>query len=198
MEMRVEIIEQLEEHGLLLKTDPKLPNVCAMVVGATVCGSWWAHPRSHEIFRVLTELAAHPDALVAKLVSGKDTFVHRALWPAVFSIGVAREPWQMDRLDKESRALLASVEEQGEVRTSGKSALELERLLLVHGQDVHTHAGSHATVLTSWNEWARRNKVAALPAADAKRSLEKLVDRLNRRFQGSGRLPWRGWELVKG
>ena len=54
-------------------------------------GSWWAHPRSHEIFRVNCELAEHPDVLVNKLISGKITYLHRALWSAFVAIGRARE-----------------------------------------------------------------------------------------------------------
>jgi hypothetical protein len=34
-----EVLRELETHGLLLKTDAKLPNVCALVAGAPVRGS---------------------------------------------------------------------------------------------------------------------------------------------------------------
>ena len=84
------VLAKLKEYGLLLQTDVNLPNVCALVAGAPVRGSWWGHPRSHEIFRVNCELAEHPDVLMCKLVSGKITYFHRALWPAVIAIGRAR------------------------------------------------------------------------------------------------------------
>ena len=84
------VLGKLKEYGLLLQTDANLPNVCALVAGAPVRGSWWGHPRSHEIFRVNCELAEHPDVLMRKLVSGKITYLHRALWPAVIAIGRAR------------------------------------------------------------------------------------------------------------
>ena len=186
-----EILEELESNGILLKTDPKLPNVCALVAGGTVKGSWWVHPQSHEMFRVLTELAAHPDVLVAKLVSGKDTFIHRALWPTMLAVGMAREPWQMEPLDRASRALLEEVEKKGQVQTTGRSALALEKALLVHGEQVHTEAGSHAKILTSWRQWAARVGPKASDLAEAKASLEKIVDHLNRRSGGRGRLPWK-------
>jgi hypothetical protein len=187
----VEIIAELEQHGLLLKTDSKLPNVCALVAGEAIRGSWWAHPRSHEIFHALADLAKNENVLVAKLVSGKDTFIHRSLWPAVVAVGSAREPWQTSRLDKESRALLAKVDKNGQVQASGKSALILEKALLVHGEQIHTEAGSHAKTLTSWLIWAQGNCVAKMPVAAAKASLEKLVDHLNRRCGARGNLPWR-------
>jgi transposase InsO family protein len=186
-----QVLEELKAHGILLTTDPKLPSVCAMVAGEPVRGSWWAHPRSHEMFRVLMELAAHPDVLVAKLVSGKDTFIHRALWPAVLAIGTAREKWQTQRLDEKSRALLAEVEKSGEVQARGKSALRLEQALLVHGVQVHTDAGSHEKILMSWGRWAKRSRVKSADLTQAKASLEKLVEYLNRRHGGRGRLPWR-------
>jgi hypothetical protein len=66
----VSVFAKLKDHGLLLQTDANLANVCALVAGAPVRGSWWAHPRSHEIFRVTRELAEHPDVLVNKLISG--------------------------------------------------------------------------------------------------------------------------------
>lgn len=186
------ILTGLETHGLLLKTDPKLPSVCALVAGEPVKGSWWAHPRSHEMFRVLTALAAHSDVLVAKLVSRKDTFIHRTLWPAILAVGMAREVWQMERLDRQARALLAEVEKKGALQASGRIALLLEQTLLVHGEQVHTDAGSHAKILTSWKLWAKQAGVKkAADLADAKASLEKVVDYLNRQHGGRGRLPWR-------
>ncbi len=186
------IIAQLEQHGLLLKTDAKLPNVCALVAGEPVRGSWWAHPRSHDIFRELTQLAEHPDVLVAKLVSGKDTFIHRTLWPAIVALGLARQPWQIAGLDQESRSLLKTVDAKNEVQATGKAALGLERSLLVHSRQVHTEAGSHAKTLTSWKRWAQRERVRKIPAAQAIETLEKLLDHLNRRYNARGRLPWRG------
>lgn len=182
----MEIIGELEERGIVLKSE-----VCTMIAGEPVRGSWWAHPRSHEMFRVMAALAEHPDVLIAKLVSGKDTFIHRAFWPAVLAIGAARESWQMKMLDVEARALLASLDSLGALQATGKSALKLEQALLVHGEQVHTAKGSHAKVLTSWKRWARRQRVKAMDVADAKLSLEKLVDHLNRRSGGRERLPWR-------
>src|SRR5947209_6563106 len=106
------VIEQLKTHGLLLQTDARLPNICSLVTGETVRGSWWAHPRSHDIFRVNCELAAHNEVLVTKLVSGKITYVDRALWPALIAVGRAREPWQIDSLSPDAVKLLALVDKR--------------------------------------------------------------------------------------
>jgi hypothetical protein len=146
-------IAELETNGLLLKTDANLPNVCAMVAGEPVRGSWWSHAKSHEIFHVLTKIASRPDVLTAKLISGKDTFVHRSLWPEFLSVAMSREPWQFKSLDAAARALLKRVEDQGVIPTSGAAAGALEKKLLVHGEQVHAAEGSHAKVLMSWKNW---------------------------------------------
>jgi len=189
-------LAKLTELGLLLQTDANLPNVCAFVAGAPVRGSWWAHPRSHEIFRVNCELAEHPDVLVCKLVSGKITYLHRALWPAVIAIGRAREPWQMERLSHGARNLLREVDRKP-VETDAqvsKAASELETNLLVSSEQFHSEAGSHARRLESWDHWSARTGYGgeAIPLVGAKFVLEEVVARLNGEFKGRGRLPWRG------
>src|SRR5205085_8745956 len=49
-------------------------------------GSWWAHPKSREIFRTLSEVSDSPDVLVCKLIDGKLTYVHRRLWPTLVKL----------------------------------------------------------------------------------------------------------------
>jgi hypothetical protein len=50
------------EHGMLLASAKgPVPNVAELVAGEPIRGSWWAHPRSHEIFAVLNELADSPE-----------------------------------------------------------------------------------------------------------------------------------------
>lgn len=188
------ILAALKHYGLLLQADARLPNVCALVTGAPVRGSWWAHPRGRDIFRVSCELAEHPDALVIKLVSAKVTYVHRALWPDVVTIGRARASWQLERL---SAAALELLEEVGRApvqteRRLAKAASELEKVLLVSSRQVHTAAGSHARQLESWDQWAQRTGFAPAKVKldDAVDALEQVMDSLNRRFQARGRLPW--------
>jgi hypothetical protein len=192
----VAVFAQLKEHGLLLQSDANLPNVCALVAGAPVRGSWWAHPRSHDIFRVNGELEDHPDVLVTKLISGKITFLHRALWPAVVAIGRARVSWRIQRLSPEARDLLGQVDRQP-IQTNprvSKPASELETNLLVHSEQFHTEAGAHARRLESWDHWSSRIgfKGEQIQLARAKLTLEDLVASLNQNFKGRGRLPWQG------
>ena len=188
------VLAKLKELGLLLQTDANLPNVCALVAGKPVRGSWWAHPRSHEIFRVNGELAEHPDVLVSKLISGKITYLHRPLWAAVMAIGRARESWQIERLSRDARNLLGAVDRKP-VQTDRrwrKPASELETNLLVYSEQFHTAAGSHARRLESWDRWSSRTGYIREPITliRAKLSLEEVVASLNRKFNGRGRLPW--------
>jgi len=189
------VIKQFETHRLLLQTDAHLPNVCTLVTGEPVRGSWWGHPRSHEIFRVNCDLADHPDVLLVKLISEKNTYVHRALWPAIVAVGKARESWQMDRLSRDSLVLLEKLERESPLETSGessKAASELEKVLLIYSEQFHTERGSHSRRLETWDAWRRRrNFKHVLPsAAQAKLELERVLDTLNAHFGGRGRLPW--------
>jgi hypothetical protein len=188
------VLAKLKELGLLLQTDANLPNVCALVAGKPVRGSWWAHPRSHEIFRVNGELAEHPDVLVSKLISGKITYLHRPLWAAVMAIGRARESWQIERLSRDARHLLGAMDRKPVQTDRGlsKPASELETNLLVYSEQFHTAAGSHARRLESWDRWSSRTGYIGEPITliRAKLALEEVVASLNRKFNGRGRLPW--------
>ncbi len=194
------VLGKLGEDGVLLESDPKLPSVVSIIVGHPVRGSWWGHPRSHDIHRVTGELAAHEDVLVARLVSGKVTYIHRALWPAFFAVATAQEAWQREGLSKVTRRLLDLVERDGEARTNltgtlpnpGEAARELERRLLVHSRQVHTEAGAHAKHLETWQRWAHRCGFdpRPLPPPEAQQALEEVVRRLYDRFGSRNRLPW--------
>ncbi len=158
-------------------------------------GSWWGHPRSHDIFRVNCELAAHPDVLVTKLISGKITYLHRALWPAFVAIGRARQSWQIECLSQDARNLLSEVKRkpiQTDRRVS-KPASELEAKLLVYSEQFHTDAGAHARRLESWDHWSIRTGYIGeqITLISARLKPEEVVASLNRKFKGRGCLPWK-------
>jgi hypothetical protein len=186
------LLSRLREFDLLLDTDPKFPNVTALLAGETVRGSWWAHPKAHEMYRVASELRADPDVLAIKLVSGKITFIHRPLWMAVFAIGMAREPWQMRGLSKDAAALLRNADKEGKLMSSGDAVRELEARLLLHAQSVHTERGFHRKEVRSWKAWADSARLGpvALTPEEAKAQLESVVARLNKQFGARGTLPW--------
>jgi hypothetical protein len=198
-----QVMEALECYGILLETDPKLPSVAALVAGSPISGSWWGHPRGHEIFRISERLADSSDVVTAKLLSGKVTWVAKRLWPALISIGTAREAWQTQGLSAEALELLDALSADDEVRTDattlslGKKSIgdvvrELEKRVLIHSESVHTEAGSHAKLIRTWDRWAQNAgfKGRKIAPQRARKQFEDIVDRLNVEFKANARLPW--------
>lgn len=201
------VLRALRKHGLLLMHDALLPSVSSLVAGEAVRGSWWAHPASHDIYHVEEELKDHADVVVVKLVSGKDTFVHRRHWPALLALANAREPWQLDGLPPRARKLLDAVDASSALRTDavprmggpkkdspGEAARELERRLLVHAEEMHTESGAHYKRLETWRRWARRAGATRgrMTVKQAKRQLEEVLAAQIASSSGRGHLPWEG------
>ena len=86
----------LKRYGLLLQSDPKLPNAVGIVVGEAIRGSWWAHSRCNDIHDVISRIACDPDVVITNLISGKITYLQRKLWPALVAIACSLEPWRAD------------------------------------------------------------------------------------------------------
>ena len=135
--------------------DKKILNVVTLMTGEVVSGSWWSHPRSHEIFRALEKLGDHPDVLVSRLIAAKITYVHRNLWPSFLGIATSRAKWQTQNLSADARKLLRDIP----TKSKGNAARELQERLLVAAEEVHTESGRHETNLESWESWAKRRNV---------------------------------------
>jgi|SRR5437868_6209545 len=76
--------DYVEEQGVVLvAARGSTARLVEVIVGESIMGSWWAHARGKEIFRILRALGESPDVLVCRLVAGKVTFVHRRVWPAL-------------------------------------------------------------------------------------------------------------------
>jgi hypothetical protein len=74
----------IRKHGVVLESARgPVPSLAALTAGEPVRGSWWSHPKSHEIFAVTRAVRDSEDVLVCRLIDGKITFVHRRLWPAL-------------------------------------------------------------------------------------------------------------------
>ncbi|HMK73998.1 MAG TPA: hypothetical protein VK454_11710 [Myxococcaceae bacterium] len=116
------------------------------VAGEPVHGSWWSHPASHAIFRALEDLREDRDVFLCKLLGGKQTYVHRRLWPALVRVQAEEPLWP--KLSPEARRLLARVEREGPVQATGQLRLELERSLRVVSRSEHTPSGAHASMLS--------------------------------------------------
>jgi hypothetical protein len=197
--------DSLLKYGLLLNSDLRFPNLVRIFTGEAVRGSWWGHPKAHLIFQVAGKLSKDPDTLLTKLVSGKETYVHRTHWLEFLSVATSKDPWQVHTLTDPARFLLKEVESKDELRTDqlaqegkvdlktlGEAARQLERHLLVYGEDVHTPSGFHAKLLRSWRSWMLlvNFNPNIVDVVDAKKSLEARVEALNKEFSALGTLPW--------
>jgi hypothetical protein len=164
-----EALEILRRDRVLAMT--KVPGLRSLVeeVAGVFKGSWWAHPKGKQIFRIASALEDSPEVLGAKLARGKVVFVHSALWPAL--VRVVLDPgWQKQArqgLAAPARQLLQHVEEAGTLRLEGRAPArhELEKRALVLASSEHTESGKHALTLRSWKDWATpelRQMAAAL------------------------------------
>lgn len=182
------VVAAVAKHRLLLLQDKSLPNAVTVITGEHPHGSWWAHPRGHEIFRLVEEASEHPDIIATKLVGGKVTFVHRSLWPAVLAIGSAREAWQLRGLSSEAKKLLRTLDKSGQMQAAGKAAKELETRLLARGDQVHSESGRHQTLLETWPRWASRVKLTTrLAPAEGREEIERALADLG---SDARLLPW--------
>jgi hypothetical protein len=74
----------VEKHGIVLQAARgPVPSLAEFVAGERIRGSWWGHPKGHEIFRLTEAVIDSGEVLVCKLIEGKVTYVHRRLWPAL-------------------------------------------------------------------------------------------------------------------
>jgi hypothetical protein len=89
-----EALAFVRHHGIVLEAARgRVPSLAEAIAGGPVRGSWWAHPKAHEIFRAAQAVCSSSEVLVCTLVAGKVTYVHRRLWPALVKLsGRFRKP----------------------------------------------------------------------------------------------------------
>lgn len=198
------VLQTLRKLGFLVESDPKLTSVCSLIANEPMRGSWWSHPLAQVIFQVNEQLEDHPDILMAKLVSGKVTFVHRKLWSEVIAIARAREDWQMKKLSPQIESLLTQIDSAGSLTTAesvwakqsktklGDAARELERRLLIVGTQFHSESGAHLKLLETWDHWMKRRKFKPekISVEAAREQLDLKLERLNEKYEASTKLPW--------
>lgn len=77
----------VRRNGIVLQAARgPVPSLAEAIAGGRIRGSWWGHPKGHEIFRVADAVSRSDEVLVCKLVEGKITYVHRRLWPALVKL----------------------------------------------------------------------------------------------------------------
>jgi hypothetical protein len=89
----------VKRHGIVLQAARgPVPSFAEFVTGAPIRGSWWAHPKGHDIFKLAEAVSESPDVLVCKLVDGKVTYVHSRLWPALVKLARRFRAGQLARV----------------------------------------------------------------------------------------------------
>jgi hypothetical protein len=92
----------VREQGVVLVSGKgAVPRLTEVIVGEPIKGSWWAHPKSHQIFATLQAVTNSKEILVCRLVDGKVTLVHRRLWPALVRVAGRFRPDQIAQVREE-------------------------------------------------------------------------------------------------
>ena len=61
----------VRQHGMVLvSAKGPAPRLTEAIAGEPIKGSWWAHPKSHQIFAILQQLDDSPDILVCRFLGG--------------------------------------------------------------------------------------------------------------------------------
>jgi hypothetical protein len=81
-----------------------VPKLTEAIAGEPIAGSWWGHPKGHEIYAALQVVTADDDVLVCRAVNGKVTLVHRRLWPALIAAAKLLPQERLARVDQEHTA----------------------------------------------------------------------------------------------
>ncbi len=207
----VQIVEKLDEYGLLLLSDPKLPSLAGLIAGEPISGSWWGHPKGKEIFEIACQLDERKEIITAKLISGKITYVHQKYFTHLAIIGSANDRWQLQNLSDSAKTLLYLLLSKGTLETNApflkehlqrpaRAADELEKRLLIYAEEFHSTTGAHAKRLQSWQEWTtkRRINLSSMTLPQAKKDLQDRVESLNKLFSADGKLPWMNKVVNKG
>src|SRR5439155_24357728 len=100
-----EALAFVEARGVVLvSAKGPVPRLTEAIAGEPIKGSWWGHPKSHQIFAILEVVTESEDVLVCRLVKGKITLVHRRLWPALVRLAKRFPPDQIAKVRQEHTA----------------------------------------------------------------------------------------------
>jgi hypothetical protein len=165
----------LANEGIVtLSPAGEFPSLATYVSGESITGNWWSHPRANDIYNLFQKLSSSPNVIVAKLVDGKVTLIHKRFWPNLVRLAMddTYRNKSLTKLTPLARAVLSQVEKHGSVRMDflinemGKPQKELkkarellERLCLTVSHDEHTADGHHEVVLEAWPTLVKRKNI---------------------------------------
>jgi hypothetical protein len=132
-----EALAFVKQQGVVLvSAKGPVPRLTEVIAGEPIKGSWWGHPKSHQIFAILEVVTESEDVLVCRLVKGKITLVHRRLWPALVRVAGRFRPDQIAKVRQEHTASGHHINKEvpfprwvpAEVKKQAKSMSEAEAI----------------------------------------------------------------------
>ena len=83
-----EALAWFREHRVVMEAArvEGVPSLAVAVAGGPFKGSWWGHPKGKLIFALANALEDSGELVALKLIEGKTTYVHKALWPALLRV----------------------------------------------------------------------------------------------------------------
>ena len=91
----------VHRHGVVLEAARGLePSLAAHVAGGPIAGSWWGHPRGHEIYALTLVIQESKAILICMLAHKRRTYIHRRLWPAFVRLAGRFAPHSLDKVDE--------------------------------------------------------------------------------------------------
>ena len=166
MKTAAEALTWVREQGISLEAAKvgAVPSLAHAIVQGPIKGSWWAHPKGKQIFQLASAVHDSGEVVVLKLIDGKNTYVHRALWPALLRV-LLDDVWRAPRVAKlkaPGRQLYAEVERTGMVEhPEVKAVKEVETSLVALVASHHTDQGHHQKAVMSWARWAKQSGAKA-------------------------------------
>ena len=96
------MVDWIREQGVVLQSARgPAPSLAEHVAGEPIRGSWWGHPKGHQIYAVLGQVDDSPDVVATRLINGRITLIHRRLWPALVRVADRYPPERLAAVGEE-------------------------------------------------------------------------------------------------
>lgn len=94
-----QVMDFIRYHGVVLEAAKGLePSLAERVAGEPIWGSWWGHPKGHEIYELTEKVHDSEAVLICTLARGRITYVHRRLWPPFVRMAEKFPPHALDKV----------------------------------------------------------------------------------------------------
>ena len=94
-----QLLDFIRYHGVVLEAAKGLePSLVERVIGERVKGSWWGHPKGHEIYALTQKVHGSKTVLICTLAKGRITYIHRRLWPYFIRMVHKFPPHTLDKV----------------------------------------------------------------------------------------------------